>query len=200
MTSNLKSQSLDDLLTHAEQYAGFNLRCRGVLPGTLFLVGPKGPAVFMPSALTTEAAKDAFASDARLLSTAHGATAAVMALEAWARMAEPGVPLDPNQRPSQSPDRREVVTLVGETAGRYQVRVLPILRDAAGVFTGFGVANVHRCDHIEGRFAQLLPAQPPTAAEQARAQVELRARGIVMAGPAAPKQSVRSGPRQGFSC
>ena len=63
MTSNPQSQSLDDLLTHAEQYAGFNLRCRGVLPGTLFLDGPKVPAVFMPSALTTEAAKDAFVSD-----------------------------------------------------------------------------------------------------------------------------------------
>ena len=167
MTSNPKSQSLDDLLTHAEQYAGFNLRCRGVLPATLFLLGPKGPAVFVPSALTAEAAKDAFASEARLLSTAHGATAAVMALEAWSRMAEPGVPFDPNQRPSQSLDRREVVTLVGKAGGTYQVRVLPILRDMAGVFTGFGVAYVHRCEHIEGRFAQLLPAQLPTAAEQA---------------------------------
>ena len=36
--------------------------------------------------------------------------------------------------------------------------------------------------------------------EQARAQAILRAKGVVVATPAAPKPNVRSRPRHGFSC
>ena len=45
-------------------------------------------------------------------------TAAVMALEAWTLLAKPDVPLDLHQRPSEAPDRQEVVSLLGE-AGRW---------------------------------------------------------------------------------
>ncbi len=192
MTPNPNPESLDDLMGHAQHYAEFNLRHRGSLPGTLFLLGPKGPAAFVPPTLADEDAKDAFASDARLLCLAHGATAAVMALEAWATLGEPGVALDPNQRPSLAPDRREVVALVGEAAGIQQARFLPILRNASGTFTGFGEAHVLRCDQIQGRFAHLLPPQLPTTEEQARAQAMLRARGIVMTEPSAHKPTPRS--------
>ena len=183
MIPNALPQSLDDLLVHAQHYAEFNLRYRGSLPGTLFLLGPKGPAIFVPPSLADETAKNAFAADARLMCVAHGATATVMALEAWAVLAKPDAPLDPTQRPSLSPDRCEVVALMGEAAGQQQAKFLPILRNGAGTFVGFGEAQVMRCDHAQGRFAEILPAQPPTAEEQARAQAMLRARGIVITGP-----------------
>ena len=200
MNTNPRPQSLDALFTHAQQHAEVNLRCFGVLPVTLFLLGPQGPAVFAPPNCASESAKDAFAADARLVSIAHGATATVMSLESWANLAEPGVPLDPNQRPSQSPHRREVVTLVGETAGIHQVKFLPIRRHGNGGFAGFGEVSILPCDHIEGRFAQMLPAHPPTPEEQTRARVQLMARGIVMAGPPKPPVKARSGHRHGFSC
>ena len=200
MTSNHKPASLDELLDHAAQYAEFNLSHAGSLPATLFLVGPKGPAVCVPPSLADEAAKNSFAADARLLCIAHGATAAVMELEAWALLSEPGVPLDPQQRPSQAPNRREVVALVGEAAGIHQVKFLPILRNVLGQFTGFGEAREIRCDQIQGRFAQILPAQLPTPEEQARAQAMLRARGIAMAAPPAQKPKTAPRPRHRFSC
>jgi hypothetical protein len=123
-----------------------------------------------------------------------------MALEAWVVLAEPGAPLDPNQRPSLSPDRREVVALMGEAAGIQQAKFLPIRRNASGAFTGFGEPQVLHASQTQGRFAQLLPTQTPTVEEQARAQAILRAKGVVVATPAAPKPNVRSRPRHGFSC
>jgi hypothetical protein len=200
MTQNANPQALDDLLGLAENYAEFNLRYRGSLSGTLFLLGPQGPAAFAPPNLAEEHAKNAFAADARLLCVAHGATAAVMALEAWVVLAEPGAPLDPNQRPSLAPDRREVVALMGEAAGIQQAKFLPIRRNASGAFTGFGEPQVLHGSQTQGRFAQLLPTQTPTVEEQSRAQAILRAKGVVMATPATPKPSVRSRPRHGFSC
>ena len=47
MSPDPKPQSLADLLGYAEHYAEFNLRYRGSLTGTLFLLGPKGPAAFV---------------------------------------------------------------------------------------------------------------------------------------------------------
>ena len=199
MNPNLNSQPLDNLMGHAEHFAEFNLRYRGQLPGTLFLFGPEGTAAFVPPTLANENAKDAFAADARLLCVAHGATVAVMAMEAWVTLAEPGVPLDPNQRPSLSPHRREVVVLVGETAGIQPVKFLPILRDAAGNFTGFGETRSLQCDQIQGRYAQLLPPQLPSPDEQARAQAQLRARGILMTERSPAKMKPRTGPRPRFS-
>ncbi len=200
MSPDPKPQSLADLLGYAEHYAEFNLRYRGSLTGTLFLLGPKGPTAFVAPDLADESAKNAFAADARLLCIAHGASATVMALEAWALLGAPGAPVDPNQRPSLAPNRREVVALVGEAAGVQQAKFLPLLRNAAGTFTGFGEPHVLPGSHIQGRFAQLLPPQAPTAEQQASAHAQLRARGIVVAAPAAAKTNVRPGPRHWHSC
>ena len=199
MNPNLKSQPLDNLMGHAEHFAEFNLHYRGQLTRTLFLFGPKGIAAFAPLNRAEDSAKDAFAADARLLCIAHGATAAVMVMEAWVTLAEPGVPLDPNQRPSLSPHRHEVVALVGEAAGIQPVKFLPILRDAAGNFTAFGETRSLQCDQIQGRYAQLLPPQLPTPEQQARAQAQLQARGIALTEPAVAKMLARSRPRPRFS-
>ena len=202
MTPNPNPQTLADLLSHAEHYAEFNLRYRASLPGALFLLTPKGPALFVARSLADEDAKTDFAANARLLSVAHGATAAVIALEAWAVLAAPGAPIDPNQPPSLSPGRLDVVALMGEAPGIHQVRFLPILRDAAQAFTGFGEPNVIHGDHTKGIFARILPPRPPTLAEQARAQAILQTTGIVATMPAAERPKARSAsrPRHRFSC
>lgn len=200
MTSNLKPQSLEDLFGNAEQYAEFHLRYVGNVPTTVFLVGSKGPFTMVAPRLDNEEEKSAFAADARLLCVARGATTAVMTLEAWTVLGTPAVPPDLKHPPSLSPNRREMVVLLGEAAGIQKAKFLPILRNASGAFTGFGEAQVLQGSQAQGRFAQILPAQPPTAEEQERAEAILRAKGIVMVPPAAPKPKVRASPRHWHSC
>ena len=71
------------------------------MPPTLFLIGPDGPLMFMPESLGDAAAKDEFATTARLMCIAQAATACVMALEAWAKFATPGEKLDETEPPQR---------------------------------------------------------------------------------------------------
>ncbi len=71
-------------------------------------------------------------------------------------------PLDLSVAPSQSPDRQEVLVIIGETREGHLHRSLPILRARNGKFAGFGEATEIRPDSVEGRFAQFLPEMTPT--------------------------------------
>jgi hypothetical protein len=72
-------KTLDDLLANAEHYANFCMRNSGRVTPALCLIGPDGPLMFVPESLADEHAKDDFATQARLMCIAHGATACVMA-------------------------------------------------------------------------------------------------------------------------
>jgi hypothetical protein len=183
MISKPPIQSLDDLFASAAGYAKFSMHSAGCVPGTLLLLGPSGPAVFVPPSLEDEQDQYNFAAAARRLAIAHDASAVVMVLEAWVSVATPDTPLDPMTRPSEAPNRQEAVVLMGEAPGIQQTRFLPIQRTAAGAFAGFGETQVMCCDQVQGRFAQILPAQPPTADERLHAMATLRAMGI-RSGPA----------------
>jgi hypothetical protein len=114
-----KLEALDDLIAQAEHYANFSMRNLGRLPPTLWLIGEDGPMMFVPESLGDEASKDDFATNARLMCIAHGATACVMSLEAWVKYAKPGEPLDTTEAPSEAFDRREVVvSWASRAAGR----------------------------------------------------------------------------------
>ena len=67
-----------------------------------FLIGADGPQMFIPDGLPDDSAKDDFATTARLMCVAHGATACVMALEAWAKFATPGEKFDETEKPPEA--------------------------------------------------------------------------------------------------
>lgn len=159
------------------------MRNLGRLPPTLFLIGPDGPLIFMPEALADDSAKDDFATNAKLICIAHGATACVMALEAWAKFATPGEPLDITERPSEAIDRRESVILMGEAPGTLKQKFLPIIRSGNGRFFGLGESEVPATDTMQGRFAQLLPTKVPDAALRDGAKAMLHVKGVGLAQP-----------------
>ena len=183
-------QSLDGLLFRAEEFARFSRWARGQVPPALLALGPDGPLFFIPSHLADERAKDNFATAARLICIAHAATAAVMILEAWMKLAAPDGTLDLSTPPSESLLRKEVVMLTGESRTGTQQKILPILRTGAGGFFGFGefaglsgIGSSQRVGvntlHLgSGRFAQILPPKPPPPEQQAKARVLLAARGV----------------------
>ncbi len=171
-------QSLDALLARAEDLALFSMRARGSVAPALLAVGPGGPIFFVPSSLRDERAKDNFASVARLLCVAHAATAAVLMLEAWMKLASPDGTLDLTVPPSESLHRKEVVILTGESRTGCRQKLLPIIRTGAGGFFGFGDFAGPEPTSFSGRFAQILAPKPPTPAEQARARALLEAMGV----------------------
>ena len=174
-------ESLDDLLAQAEHYAGFCMRNSGKMSPTLFLIGVDGPLMFVPASLVDTDEKDAFATTARLVCIAHGATIIVMALEAWMKTATPGEKLDMTEPPSEAFYRQEVIVLMGESQGGQKQKFLPIIRNGNGKFFGFGDSNMPSLDKIEGRFAQILP--PKVADDQMRllAKTMLKVKGVNVA-------------------
>jgi hypothetical protein len=175
-TPPAKHETLDDLLARAEHYADFAMRNLGRLHPALFLLGDHGLEMVMPDHLRDEDAKDDFALQARLACIAHGATAAVMALEAWATFAKPNQPLDLSTPPSEAFDRREFVVLMGESRSGCRQRMLPIIRTDAGGFFGFGESEVPDAEEMSGRFAKILPPRVPTPQDRAMAKALLAAK------------------------
>lgn len=117
--------------------------------------------MFMPESLEDGAAKDDFATNARLMCIAHAASACVMALEAWAKFATPGDKFDETEPPSEAVDRREVIVLMGESRVGQKQKFLPIIRSGNGKFFGFGESEAPAMDEMKGRFAHLLPTKIP---------------------------------------
>ena len=186
-------QNLDDLLAQAEHYANHSMRNIGHLPPTLFLIGSKGPVMFMPESLADESDKNDFATTARLMCIAHAATACVMALEAWIKSAKPGEKFDETEPPSEAFDRQEVVVLLGESQHGQKQKFLPIIRSDNGNFFGFGESDVPSMDKMSGRFAQLLPNKVPDEGirEVARAMLKVKGVGRVTQVPGGEVQRSR---------
>lgn len=84
-------------------------------------------------------------------------------IEAWMRLAPPGGEFDLNTPPSEARDRRECVSLIGETYGYHTQKFLPIIRTGAGGFFGFGEYDGPKDDSLQGRFAELMPPHPVPA-------------------------------------
>ena len=170
MKSGQMPESLDDLLARAEHYAGFAMRQFGRVPPAMMALCPTGTLFFMPEKVGDERAKDSFANTARLICIAHDASAVVVILEAWMKVAAPGETLDPKERPSEALDRREVVVLSGEARGSKRQKFLPIIRTGAGGFFGFGESDLPEFDNFQGRFAEILSSGPPAKKRQAKAR------------------------------
>ena len=154
------------------------MRSGGKVPPTLLADTPDGPLFFLPSTLRDERAKDNFANTARLVCVAHAATAAVMILEAWMKLASPDGTLDLTLPPSQSLHRKEVVMLTAESRDGSKQKILPIIRTGAGGFFDFGKFEGPDATSFQGRFAQILPPKLPSREMRTKARVVLAAMGV----------------------
>ncbi len=172
---------LDALMQKAEGCAGFAMRKIGRVPPTFLAATASGLLTFIPSTMSDERAKDNLANTARLICVGYGATAAVLMIEAWMRLAPPGGKLDLDTPPSEALDRREVVLLIGETFGAHTQKFLPIIRTDAGGFFGFGEYDGPQGDSFQGRFAELMPPHAAPAEQQALARRLLDAMGLTAA-------------------
>jgi hypothetical protein len=175
------AESPDDLLARAEDYACFSMRTCGKVPPSLIAVGPSGSICYMPSKMANVRAKDDFANVARLICVAHAATAAVIILEAWMKVAGADGLLNLKEPPSEALNRREIVVLNCETRSGCKQRILPIIRTDAGGFFGFGEYAGPADTRFEGRFTQILPPKILNKEWRAHACLLLETIGIDIA-------------------
>ena len=105
-------ERLEALAKQAKDYALHMMRTTGSVPPTVIADTDEGYVFCMPTALTDEAAKDRFAEVAKLFATAYRARALVMIVESWVRLPDASGHLDPNIRPSEAADRKEMVNLL----------------------------------------------------------------------------------------
>ena len=155
------------------------LRKHGRLHPALYAISPEGLCLYIAPSLE-ESKKDAHAENARLICAAHGAVVAVLATEAWVLFAKSGELADLKTRPSQSPRRKEFVSLIGEALGTYQNRLLPILRDNRGRFSCLGKSQVLPPKPVVGRYSSLLPHTPLPQESRAILTLLLEHRGLVI--------------------
>lgn len=175
----IESRHLEELMVEAELFTKHSLRTSGKVHPTLFMHGEHGKGMFSPSEMASEKDKDAFATLARLVCIAHGADATVFVSEAWTRSAKPGQKLDATKLPSQCADRQEVVMMMGQTRNECQQRMLPMERDQANRFIGFGQEHKIEPDRMEGRFANLMPEEYPNAQSREMALEALAKLGVI---------------------
>ena len=182
-------QSLAELMIDAERYVAHAMDEFGRIVPLLFLIGANGPLLIVGDRLPDVAAKQSFASTVRMVCVARAATACVLALEVWAKFAQPGEKLDLGESPSERIDRREFVVLMGESKTQCRQRFLPIIRSGNGKFFGLGEAEESVSDQLEGRFAHLLPAKTPNAEMRRLANIMLQLRGFQLPDPRAGRRS-----------
>ena len=137
-------------------------------------IGADGPFTVLERAEE----KDAFADIIRLECIARHARMGVFIAEAWFTVTV----LEPGQspqavRPSEDPSHRECVILHGEAAGVAGIaRLLPILRDPRGGFSGLGKPEVYPEEDTGGRYSELLPRRRPSDYERVAALNALAAK------------------------
>jgi hypothetical protein len=175
-------RTLDDLLAQAEHYAWFCMGNSGRMAPTLFLLGDRGPLMFCPGVFAEVAHKDAFANLARLLCIAHDASAVVIAMEAWMKLAKPGETLDLTEPPSEAFDRQEVITLMGESRGGPKQKILNIVRSGNHQFFGL-VEATPQFDNVDGRFAGILPSPDLPSQDRLMAEALLKIKGVDVRKP-----------------
>jgi len=173
MNINLREmhgEELRHLLAKADTYAKQAMLNAGKVAPAIIYKGMDGFGMCVGDAIIDEKSKENFAMTARLTCVAHGATAAVFIGEGWSTSAKKDQALDLSKRPSQCPDRQEVLMVMGETRYENCQKLLPIHRSESGKFMGFGDPHHVGTEKVKGRFAQFLPQNFPDLETQRKAK------------------------------
>ena len=176
-----KLKSLENLLQQAEHYSECMMAgSAGIVPLTLMALTPQGFMMHITGRNSTEQDKNRLAALIRLIATAYNASAIATIAESWIVVPKRlGQQLDMSVRPSQSPDRKEVVAIVAESRVECVTRFLFIQRDSFGKFSGFGTSLLPESGtDLEGRFAGLMPPEEPTEQMMAAAKNLLQQMGV----------------------
>lgn len=179
-------ETLHDLLKQAEHYAEASMLCKDGVPLSLMILGAEGLMVHATDEQDSEEQKNRFGSIARVAAAACKATSLAVVAESWLSGLDARAHDETagTINPSEAPDRKEVVMVIGQSRNANITRFLFIERDSLGAFTGFGPSLLPDMDAVpEGRFAHLMPAREPNDQDALVAFQALQSVGIKIQRP-----------------
>jgi hypothetical protein len=190
-------KTIDDLFAHAEHFANYCMRGTGHMRPTFFCICEAGPmAMIVWGNDTDEAGKDDLVATEQLMCIATRATAIVTAMESWMRVGSvDDKEFDRKQMPSESFDRQEVITMIGETSTEVRIKILRITRVGQGKFWGLSdfeaSPGLEDCNLVTGLaekggrfFTKLLPKERPDDFTRDAAAMLLAMKGFkILRGP-----------------
>jgi hypothetical protein len=155
------------------------------------MLAPEGLLLLRPWNSNSNPEKDDFAQMARVAAVAYKATAVAVIAESWVAGLDPRVPDDMvnSITPAESPDRREVVWIHGESRGSTISRFLFIQRDTYGNFTGFAPSLLPDDDgEVSGRFSGFMPEHEVSDTEALAARYLMQTMGADVRAPGSEPQ------------
>lgn len=174
---NPERKPLDSLLKEAGNYSEFFLKDSGhIKPVYMCITGEDILQMFQYPFEFNEQGKDDFENICRVMTIALEAKAYVVAVEMWVVLANT---FKINYRPSEHPDRQEMIMMVGQDTEQHAQRLFEITRISQGRFWSL---NEFRMDGFvsgeNGRFRGYMPIKPITPDVKQAAKVALELRGI----------------------
>ena len=170
-------ESLSSLIAEAARYAHFNMKRDGFIAPMMMAATDDGILMFTPKDMNDEDGKDTFANTVRMIAGTYGASALVLILESWMTRASQEGNLDMTP-PSESYEREEVVTLIGQSKDGNCTRMYPIVRLDNGRFWNLGDPFDLGADSFSGRFAGLLPTKEVDLTMRELGKKLLKAMGV----------------------
>jgi hypothetical protein len=165
------------LIAEAARYAHFNMKRDGFIAPLMMAATDDGILMFTPKDMNDEDGKDTFANTVRLIAGTYGASALVLILESWMTRASQESNLDMTP-PSESYEREEVVTLIGQSKDGNCTQMYPIVRLDNGRFWNLGDPFDLGADSFSGRFAGLLPTKEADLTMRVLGKKLLQAMGV----------------------
>lgn len=157
----------EDIIQSDLRFAKEMIRTRGEVTPMFVLHGANGVSVPVATPFGSDEEKAAVCGLIRAMCATLPVVAYSMLCEAWStRVARDDAAS--RVRPSESPDRREVVMATAVTRAGCVSAAAEILRDGGGRAVGFGPDEV--ADGMAGPFASLLPPAPLSEEVRGRAR------------------------------
>jgi hypothetical protein len=165
------------LIAEAARYARFILKWDGFIAPLMMASTDDGILMFTPKDMNDEDGKDTFANTVSLIAGTYGASALVLIMEFWMTLASQESNLDMTP-PSESYEREEVVTLIGQSKDGNRSQMYPIVRLDNGRFWNLGDPFELGADSFSGRFAGLLPTKEADLTMRVLGKKLLEAMGV----------------------
>jgi len=169
-------KALDQIGDRAEQIAWAFLRHTDFCPQTLFIYGSEGRFI-LQRPHPFDQGQEWFMERGKLACVAAGAYACAFVSEAWAVRPQKVKQVNASRRPSESPDRENVLTIAAESREGSIQKVVTIRRNEEGKFVGHGETLMLDRDHVEDH-SHFLTAEIPEKEMREKARIELQAKGL----------------------
>jgi hypothetical protein len=169
-------KALEQIAERAEAVARGFLQQAAFSPQTLYIYGTEGRFI-LQRPYPFDQGQEWFAERGKLACIAAGAYACAFVSEAWTVRPKEGKQVDLSRRPSESPDREQVLMIAAESReGNFQ-KGLIIRRDRAEKFAGYGETLGLQRNDVKDH-SQFLTAEVPTKEMREKARMELAAKGL----------------------